>query len=245
MSNGTLSIEELKTLASTKFFARHPNAIALHEATFAYGEQILKALPDILIKEDELSKAVCRNLFARLMTDLLAIRELAFYGYGIQATTLASSSFETAFMLQCIGGDNGRAKKWIDHTVWEKPVYSVYESVEMALGNEGLSKAGLKTATDEIYEIYRQLCAAKHVNPQIQRYFHHTPLENGNWTLTFGPDPSEASLHLSATSLFQFTAFVLNAGESFIRHHVPRESHDELSQIAEKLLKQANEFHNW
>jgi hypothetical protein len=245
MSNGISSIEELKTLASKKFFAKYPDAVALHEATFAYGKQILKALSDILIKEDELSKAVCRTLFARLMTDLLAIRELAFYGYGIQATTLASSSFETAFMLQCIGADNGRAKKWNDHTDWVNPVYSIKESIKIALQNDGLIEPNLKTETDIIYDTYKQLSAVKHVNPQIQKWFHYTQLENGDWMLTFGPDPSEVSLQFSATSLFRFTVFMLYAGKSFVRHHVPEESHDELSQLAEKLLNQANEFHNW
>jgi hypothetical protein len=244
MSNGTFSIEELKILASTKFCAKYPDAIALHEATFSYGEQILKAQPDKLTSEVEASDIVCRNLFARLMTDLLAIKELAFNGYGIQATTLASSSFETAFMLRCIGGDNVRAKKWIKHTVWEKPVYSVYESVEMALRNDGLSKPNLKTETDRIYDMYRELCAVKHGNSQVQQHFHITR-HGEDWTRTLGHDLSENSLFLSATSLCQLMGFILGAGNSFTQHHVPKASHVELSQIAEKLSKQSKEFHDY
>jgi hypothetical protein len=244
MSNGTFSIEELKTLASTKFIAKYSDAGALHEATFSYGEQILKAQPDKPTSEVEASDVVCRNLFARLMTDLLAIKELAFNGYGIQATTLASSSFETAFMLGCIGGDNVRAKKWIEHKDWQKPVYSVYKSVEMALRNNGLSKPNLETETDRIYDMYRELCAVKHGNSQIQQHFHITQ-QGDDWTLTLGPDLSENSLFLSATSLCQLMGFIVSAGDSFTRHHVPKASHVELSQIAENLRKQSKEFHDY
>ena len=175
------------------------------------------------------------------MTDLLAIKELAFNGYGIQATTLASSSFETAFMIGCIGGDNIRGKKWIEHTNWQNPVYSVYKSVEMALRNDGWNKQNLKTKTDRIYDGYRELCAVKHGNSQVQQHFHITQ-QGKDWTLTLGPDPSENSLFLSATSLCQLMSFIVGAGDSFTRHHVPEASHIELSQIAEKLRKQLKEF---
>ena len=102
MPTHELDISGLELQASREISKAFPELDNFRKKVTELGNLVLANQPSRQVDEIVKSDLVCRNLFFRLMTDIFAISRLAFNGYSLQAATLASSSFESAFMIMYV-----------------------------------------------------------------------------------------------------------------------------------------------
>lgn len=170
----------------------------------------------------------------RLINDARGVSLLARLGYGMQAAALASSIYEIAYTLAYIGADNALAEQWFDH---DKVLCTPFGDI-LKVTKGGLSKLGIpeqKAFTE--YQIYSQLCMAKHGNPLLQQ-LHGLKVSSETVTPQSGPDISDASIRLCRFALEMSGSSILIALQSFISNHAPNEARAELQSYHQMLQQE-------
>lgn len=169
----------------------------------------------------------------RLINDARGVSLLARIGYGMQAASLASSIYEIAHTLAYIGADNALANQWFDH---DKVLSTPFGDI-LKVTKGGLKKLGIpeQSAFGE-YQVYSQLCMAKHGNPLLQQQ-HGLKVSNETVTPQTGPDTSDDSIRLCRFAMEMSGSSILIALQSFISNHAPEEARPNL-QSYHHLLQQ-------
>lgn len=104
---------------------------------------------------------------ARVLGDLRVCQWAAAHGYALQAEAVAATVHELAYSAAYIGESEQRAEAWLRHEN-EKKQYP--ECGHAAVLLDVLQRLSLSPAhATQEYQIYRQLCLAKHGNPVVQR----------------------------------------------------------------------------
>ncbi len=185
----------------------------------------LSRIPERPIHEIPLSQKVAAGLLVKLSNDLRSSSLLALHGYAVQAVSLVSSMFETAYCIATIGADQSMAKKWVEHDNPTRPFMGVKDMIIKGLKN--LGHPNPTKQADIEYRVYRQLCMAKHANPLFQRdhsfVFHH-----GEVTAMNGPNTSENFIRASWFALEHAAALFFIALMSFISNHLSTKDNEDL-----------------
>lgn len=177
----------------------------------------IEAFPEMNLDEVTSSVKVVYTLLAKVMNDLRAAAIVAARGYSIQAATLASSLYETAFMIAYIGNNNERADKWIDHEDPKKLFINVYDLTKQGLKN--IDVPNFKELAEIEYEKYRQLCMVKHSNPLVQKSHVYT-IEENSVVANFGPETTEQSVRVSWFAIENAINCSMIGISSFINFHL-------------------------
>jgi hypothetical protein len=240
MPTDELSIVEREAQAHREIVKAFPTLENFGNQVVQLGELILENQSPIAVKELELRKSdlVCRYLFLRIMTDIFAIFKLAFSGYSLQATTLASSSFETAFMIIYVGDDNIKAEEWLNNKNPFKSVVSVKNSIKKALEHTGLVDSQL---VDDYYKVYQQMCGAKHPNVNTQGIFQHRHVKDGI-QLEYGPNTASHHIYNSVWTLVEFFRLFLGCTGEIVKHHIDQDKKDKILVNFRALLSQFKEL---
>ena len=175
------------------------------------------------------------------MTDIFAISRLAFTGYSLQAATLASSSFESAFMIMYVGANNDKAKQWSENQNPFKSAIGVKSSVKKAMECKGFTGQDLEDETNKFYEAYKQMCSIKHVNVYIQGSFQHR-VSGDTIRLEYGADTEPRSIRLSAWTLIQFFILFLGSSHTLVLSHIEQPKQDYILARILILLTQSQEL---
>jgi len=196
------------------------------------GKSALSLRKEDLTQQNSATR-VAVLLGIRLINDSRGVSLLARIGYGMQAAALASSIYEIAYTLAYIGADNALADQWFDH---DKVLSTPFGDI-LKVTKGGLTKLGIpeQKAFDE-YQIYSQLCMAKHGNPLLQRQ-HGLKVTNETVSPQTGPDTSDASIRLCRFALEMSGSSILIALQSFISNHAPEQARPNL-QSYHQLLQQ-------
>lgn len=130
-------------------------------------EQSFRALEGVSYASSTYAQRVAFGLAIKLGNDIRSIAILSGMGMPTQAVGLAAGSFETAYTLSYIAGNDERAQAWIEH---DNPTRSfmpirqlVAEVIDAALGHRDEEQVARR------YRDYRQLCLGKHGNPELAR----------------------------------------------------------------------------
>ncbi len=241
MPTHELSIVELEAQASQEIVKAFPTLDDFRKKITQLGELILESQPPISNDKIEESDLVCRNLFYRLMTDIFAISRLAFTGYSLQAATLASSSFESAFVIMYVGANNANAKKWSENPSLTHSPLKIKEYIREVMECEGLVEQKLIDETNKFYKIYQQMCGAKHANVHIQGHFQQRTIEDET-RLEYGADSEPRSIWLSAWTLTNFFILFLLSSRAFTASHVIQPKQSELLTNINDLLTQSQQL---
>lgn len=111
-------------------------------------------------------------LLIRTLHDLRCAVLCTLAGYPRQAWTVAGSAFEAANMLGHIGQSEDRALAWLHHDSEKRAPTDVYTTVTSTLAYLGLDLANPAKRQEVVakeYDLYRELCMAKHINPIAER----------------------------------------------------------------------------
>jgi hypothetical protein len=232
-----LSIVELEKLSAQRFVEEFPQMDDLRRRVTEIGEIVLENQPSLREDEIERSDLVCRLLFYRLM--IFAVSRLAFNGYSLQAATLASSSFESSFMITYVGANNEKAERWFSNPSPFNASISVKNCIEEVFRCNGLIEPTLSSEVSRFYEIYQMLCSVKHFNRSIQTIFQHRFIDE-EIRLESGPDAEPRSIWLSSWTLCQFFTFFLIAARTLASCHVSQPSQSDLLNRIAELMKEVN-----
>ena len=186
----------------------------------------LKRIPEKPFKEISLPQKVTVSLLIKLCNDLRSSYLLALTGYVVQAVTLVSSMFETAYCIAAIGSNHCLAKKWVEHNDPTRTFMNVKEMIHKGLKN--LDHPDPIAQTEIEYRVYRQLCMAKHVNPLFQIYHHGFVFSHNEVIAINGPNISESSVKASWFALEHAAALSFIALSSFIDTYLYVENNDDL-----------------
>jgi hypothetical protein len=238
-----MTIQELEKLSADRLTTAFPMLLSTINKVADFGGEVLHAQQEVDISDVTHADAACRNLFSRLLTDVYAVWTLALRGYSLQATSLASSSFETAFMVMYIGANDVRAKEWLDNPSAFDFAVRVKPSIREVLADQGFKDAALESETDRIYTMYKQLCSVKHANVHIQGQFQFRRQEmDGEQVIRVecGPDAEPRSTWLAAWCLQQLSVLVIEASSAYFLAHTPTECHAHLHEQAQKIRTEVN-----
>lgn len=197
----------------------------LNMQAFNIVGKILSHLPGENIKDIPISQKVCTSLLVQLSNDLRSASLIALRGYAVQALTIVSSMFETAYCITAIGNDEPLAQKWVNHDDPTKSFLHVKNMVEMGL--KKIDHPSPKKQTEIEYRVYRQLCMAKHANPIFQ--IEHGFIIKGQRVVAMnGPNTSENTVRAAWFAMEHATALTYIALVSFLKHHIPFPQNHEL-----------------
>jgi len=152
---------------------------------------------------------------------------LTLTGYSVQAVTLVSSMFETAYCIAAIGSNQCLAKKWVEHNdpKTTRSFMNVKDMISKGLRN--LDHPDPTAQTEIEYRVYRQLCMPKHSNPLFQK--HHGLIFTHDEVIAMnGPNISENSIKASWFALEHAVRLSYIALSSFINNCLSAENNDDL-----------------
>lgn len=153
------SIVDKENEIARELFPKVEKYLQLHADCYTLSGKVFDAAyPEV---NPPLAKQVCTKLLLRLNNDLRAIMMLAEVGYDVQANALAASVYECAFTIGVILDNSGLAREWLDHDNPKVSFRNAYDLAKLALTNYGAHTEW----TDAFYQVYRQLCWGKHLNP--------------------------------------------------------------------------------
>jgi hypothetical protein len=200
--------------------------------------KVMTSMPESpSVVEMSTSHRVGAMLLCRLCNDLRSAAYLAVRGYALQAGTLVASTFETAYTIAYIGGDDGRADDWTKHA----------EPTEPFLRLSGLLRDVLRDEPADVgyreLQCYSQLCMVKHTNPLVQKS-HGVHESETQIKIFVGSDSSESALRVARHALETGVRLTLIAVDCFARAHVeatrwPRDEYDNLTEGWEQLNARA------
>ena len=197
----------------------------LNMHAFNLISDVLSCLPENNIQDISLSQKIATSLLIQLSNDLRATSLLALTGYAVQAVTLVSSMFESAYCIAAIGSDRDLAEKWVNHDNPTKAFMGVKDMVKR--GIENLEHPNVLKQTEVEYSVYRQLCMAKHANPLFQME-HGFIIDDGEVVAMNGPNTSENTIRAAWFAMEHATALTFIALVSFVKYHFQVEENNEL-----------------
>ncbi|RAV19475.1 DUF5677 domain-containing protein [Paenibacillus contaminans] len=200
----------------------------------------IEAFPVMDVNNVTSSIKVVTSLLAKILNDLRAASILSARGYSIQAATLASSLYESAFMIAYIGNNNDLADKWINHEDPSNLFISVKKLTEQGLKN--INAPNYKELSEREYNNYRQLCMVKHGNPLIQKN-HVYSMEGNSVVAIFGPETSEPSIRVSWFALENAINYSMIALSSYINCHLQTKTSSEIFEQFDDLKEVYKELH--
>lgn len=158
------------------------------------------------------------TVLGRLQGDLRACWLSASVGYALPAMTLASSIQEIAFGAAYLESSDDRAREWVEHENEKKqyPECGHRRTIESVAPLLLLSPVQV----DQEYQIYRQLCWAKHGNPVLQRSYGIESVE-GRARVHPQPHYSKETTRLCQFALANGTRPLLFLLQTFVGLHVP------------------------
>ena len=185
----------------------------------------LGRIPEQPINKILLSQKVTTSLLVQLSNDLRSSSLLALRGYAVQAVTLLSSMFATAYCIATIGSDQSIAQKWVEHNDPTRPFMRVKDMIIRGLENFNHSKPNAQAEIE--YRVYRQLCMAKHANPLFQMD-HGLIFRRDEVIAMNGPNTSENFIRASWFALEHSVALSFIALMSFILNHLSTQGNEDL-----------------
>ena len=188
----------------------------------------LGCLPEQNIQDIPLSQKIATSLLVHISNDLRTSSLLALGGYAVQAVTIVSSMFESAYCIAAIGSNQSSAQKWVNHDDPTRSFMGVKTMVKQGLIN--LGHPNVEKQTEIEYRVYSQLCMAKHANPLFQME-HGYIIQDGNVVSINGPNTSENTIRAAWFAMEHATALTYIALMSFIKFHL-------LSQKKDDILRQ-------
>jgi len=188
---------------------------------------VVNRLPELRIHEIPLSKRIAISLLVQLSNDLRASSLLALRGYSVQAVTIVSSMFESAYCIAAIASDPELAQKWVNHDTPTRPFLAVKTMIEKGLKN--LGQQSVEKQLEIEYRVYRQLCMAKHSNPLFQME-HGFTIDDGDVVAMNGPSVSENTIRAAWFAMEHATALAFIALFSFFRHHMSQKDNEDIFQ---------------
>ncbi|MGQ3479148.1 hypothetical protein [Paenibacillus sp. TY11] len=195
----------------------------------------INILPTLNLRDVSSSLKATTSLLIKNVNDLRTMRILAAKGYSTQTATIASSLYESSYMLAYIAGDEELANQWIEHT----------DPRNLPTGIKKFTEEALKKQVDDYEQIarqeyhkYHQLCMAKHSNPLIQKN-HGFLIEESNVIAEFGPEIGEHSIRLSCFALENSISFVMTGLVAYINAHL---INYDISPLQEKLNQLSSYF---
>ena len=106
---------------------------------------------------------------ARLQGDLRVLDWMVQHGYAMAAASHTATVYELAFRTLFLGDSTDRADAWMAH---EKTSKSYPESLRDAINDFfGRLPNILPSTPARVYDVYSELCWAKHGNPVLQRHY--------------------------------------------------------------------------
>lgn len=208
----------------------------LTERTFNAFGICLGAAPEVPIATTSLARRVATVLLVRLSNDLRCVALLGLRGYALQAASVAATMYEVAHVVAFVGSDELRAASWADHPDPTKPFLNTRELTRHVI--DGLKVDEPEAAIERSYQIYRQLCLAKHANPLLQKEHGHYAEESADVAMN-GPDTSEDATRVATFALEYASRFSLIALASFVSNHVPTSQREGLSRRIRELNDEA------
>ena len=178
-------------------------------------------------------------VLGRLQGDLRACWLSASVGYALPAMTLASSIQEIAFGAAYLESSDDRAREWVEHENEKKqyPECGHRRTIESVAPLLSLTPEQV----DQEYQIYRQLCCAKHGNPVLQRTYGIDSVQ-GRARVQPQPRYSEETKRLCQYALANGTRPLLFLLQVFARLHVPATHEPQLqaavSDVHKMILQQ-------
>ncbi|MEF2967790.1 hypothetical protein V3851_18330 [Paenibacillus sp. M1] len=168
---------------------------------------------------------VSNSFLIKMMNDLRVLQIIASKGYAIQSATIASSLYESSFILGYLGDDDQKSRKWINHTDRES-INSIIHGIK-SLTKNAIRKqtriSGIDIDYKELgnteYKKYQILCMAKHSNPLIQKE-HGFVYEHGTIYGEPGPEASDAAVKLICFSLENSISFVMTGLVTYVNEHL-------------------------
>lgn len=185
------------------------------------------------------SLKVATTLLIRIVNDIRSIVLLATRGYAVQAVSLTSSVYETAFTVAYIGRDNYLAQQWTDHDDPNVPFRPAKELTREAL--KRLEIENWETHLRLRYRVYRQMCMGKHAHPLLQQQLGYKLYDRGV-LLTNGPDLSEAAIQVLWFALEHAVFLATVAVTSFGKDFASKEVHQTLLDRIFTLHKHREEL---
>ena len=188
---------------------------------------VLGRLPiqKVKIKDAPLPLKIATSLLVQLSNDLRTASLLSLTGYAVQAVTIVSSMFESAYCIASIGSDQDLAEKWVSHDTPTKSFMSVKAMVGKGLQNVGHPSVGKQTEIE--YRVYSQLCMAKHSNPLFQME-HGFIIHEGDVVAMNGPNTSENTIRAAWFAMEHATGLVYIALMSFAIFHLKPEGNEDI-----------------
>jgi hypothetical protein len=163
-------------------------------------EKSFGALKDTPYRRSRLCQRVAFGLAIKLGNDLRSIAIVSGIGMPTQAVGLAAGSFETAYTLSYIAGNDQRASAWIEYNDPTRPFEPIRNIVATVL--EQVMGSRDEEQIERRYRDYRQLCLGKHGNPLFVKH-HSLRMEGSSVLLSLGPTTSEVAVRALQFALEQ------------------------------------------
>ena len=171
---------------------------------------------------------------ARLSTEMMAVQHLTQTGYPVQAYTVVGSMLELFHTAAYIGGDDGRAREYFEHTDAKKAYPG---SVHTAISAVGKAFNIPQDQVEREYQsFYRQMCLVKHGNPMAMSI---GALRDGeDLVVVVGPVATADSIRLAFAATQQAQRYVQLVLTVFALHHaqdpLSGHLHESLTGLAER-----------
>lgn len=104
------------------------------------------------------------NLLTRLQNELLAVKMLCESGFSLQAFSIGCTIYELSWMIPYIGKDEDIAEAWFAHEGTKQ-----FVKIDQLTMKAVQKLFGDAADWNQQYGYYRELCAIKHGNAQIQQ----------------------------------------------------------------------------
>lgn len=115
---------------------------------------------------------------ARVLGDLRVCEWAAEHGYALQAASIGATIHELTYSAAYIGDSDARAVEWLAHDNARKAYPESGHASAIAAVLKALGQ-GPEYSVKE-YDLYRELCQAKHGNPMLQRNYGTTEDAEGH-----------------------------------------------------------------
>jgi hypothetical protein len=226
-----LPIEQFETKIAQELFPQIKEELFLLDRTRVLALRSLHAsLPH---ENPPIAKRVSSKLLSRMISDLRSIIILMEIGYDTQANCISASVFEGGLTIATIEDDEALAKEWVEWNDPKKTFRDAYFLCGQALKNLSYDLGH----HDFLYNVYRQFCWAKHINPMFEQQGGLSK-EGNSVYLSTGPDSEELTIRGIKYGCVFSTLFACMGLQSYITKHVLDENKAELIQEINEIAKE-------
>ncbi|MEK4351323.1 hypothetical protein MKX41_10785 [Paenibacillus sp. FSL R5-0475] len=233
--DGELTIEEGENIVEEVLSIElAPYILGIQKAINTISTAV-SLIPTMNLNDVSISLKVVNSLLMKSINDLRVIWLLSTKGYSIQAATVASSLYESAFNLAYIGNSDSLARIWNNHNdTTNTPFGSIKKITSEAIKKQ--SPENFISISNVEYSKYSQLCMAKHANP-INQKNHVYKYEEGTIIADSGPEASNHSIRVTCFSIVTSLGFIGYAIVSYVNEHLASYNTAELVSEFDELGK--------